>query len=97
MLKHIVCFKLTDSSAESKQKAKAILLSMKGNVPLIKNIEVGEDFLCSARSYDIILQVTLEDKESLEAYQNDKYHCDVVKTYMHANTASSIAVDYYID
>lgn len=96
MIKHIVCFKLSDSSEESKNKAKEILLSMVGNVPTIRAIEVGTDFLGSARSYDVILQVELDSKEALEEYQADKYHCDVVKTYMHANTVGSVAIDYYL-
>ena len=33
---------------------------MTGKVDLIKAIEVGTDFLGSPRSYDVILQVTLE-------------------------------------
>ncbi len=97
MIRHIVCFKLSDSSENGKNKAREVLLSMKGNVPTVKDIEVGCDFLCSNRSYDVILQVVLDDRKALEEYQTDKYHCDVVKTYMHANTVSSIAVDYDLD
>lgn len=92
MIKHIVCFKMQESSTID--KAIEILSSMKGNVPQIVEMEVGKDFLHSARSYDIILQVTLKSKEDLDSYQKDAYHCDVVKTYMHANVASSIAIDY---
>ena len=94
MIKHIVCFKLNDPSEEQKQAAKDILLSMNGNVPQIRSIEVGTDFLCSPRSYDVILQVTLDDRAALDAYQQDQYHCDVVKAYMHKNAASSVALDY---
>ena len=94
MIKHIVCFKLNDSSEEQKQAAKDILLSMDGNVPQIRSIEVGTDFLCSPRSYDVILQVTLDDRDALDAYQQDPYHCEVVKAYMHKNAASSVALDY---
>lgn len=96
MIKHIVCFKLKDNSHEKKQEAADRLLSMKGRVDLIKDIEVGIDFLGSERSYDIILQVTLENEEALEAYQNDEYHCSYVKTYMHEVRAASVAVDYVI-
>ena len=96
MIKHIVCFKLSDSSEASKIKAKEVLMSMVGNVPTIRSIEVGTDFLCSPRSYDIILQVELDDRAALDEYQADKYHCDVVKTYMHANTVGSVAIDYDI-
>ena len=94
MIKHIVCFKLNDSSEEQKQAAKDILMSMNGNVPQIRSIEVGTDFLCSPRSYDVILQVTLDDRDALDAYQQDPYHCEVVKAYMHKNAASSVALDY---
>lgn len=35
MIKHIVCFKLKDPSREECEKARDILLSMKGNVPQV--------------------------------------------------------------
>jgi len=94
MIKHIVCFKLKDNSQVAKEKARDVLMSMKGNVPLLKNIEVGIDFLGSERSYDIILEVILEDKKALEDYQKDPYHCEVVKKYMHQVREASVAVDY---
>ncbi len=94
MIKHIVCFKLANPTEELLKKTKDILLSMKGNVPMLRDIEVGVDFLHSARSYDIILQVWLDNKEDLDAYQNDPYHCSVVKTHMHSVASSSIAIDY---
>ena len=96
MIKHIVCFKLKDNSLENCEKAKEVLLSMQGNVPQLRSIEVGIDFLHSDRSYDLILQVTLDDADALAAYQNDPYHCDVVKKHMHAVCAASVAIDYEI-
>ena len=92
MIKHIVCFKLKEG--ESVDKAIEVLSSMKGNVSLIKDMEVGKDFLKSPRSFDIILQVVLESKDALDAYQVDEYHCSVVKKHMHAVVEKSIAVDY---
>ena len=97
MIKHIVCFKLNDNSDNAKAETKAILLSMAGKVPQVRKIEVGTDFLGSARSYDVILQVWLDDRASLDAYQTDEYHCSVVKKYMHAHIVSSIAIDYDIE
>lgn len=96
MIKHIVCFKLKDSSNKKKQEVKNRLMAMDGKVDLIKDIEVGTDFLGSARSYDIILQVTLENKEALELYQKDEFHCSYVKAYMHEVMDTSVAVDYEI-
>ncbi len=97
MIKHIVCFKLKDSNFESKQKAKEVLESMRGNVDLLRGLEVGVDFLGSDRSYDLILQTLFDSKEDLDAYQAHPYHCDVVKKYMHQVRSASVAVDYEID
>ena len=66
---------------------------MKGNVPLLRGIEVGVDILRSARSYDVMLEVLLDDMAALDAYQVDPYHVDVVKKHMHAVAESSIALD----
>lgn len=96
MIKHIVCFKLKDNSKEECEKAKNVLMSMDGNVDLLRGIEVGVDFLHSGRSYDVILQVILDDADALEAYQKDEYHCSVVKKHMHAVTETSVAIDYNI-
>lgn len=96
MIKHIVCFKLKDNSPAECKKAKEVLLSMQGNVPQLCDIKVGIDFLHSERSYDIILEVLLDDEAALESYQNDPYHCSVVKTHMHAVREASVAVDYII-
>ena len=94
MIKHIVCFKLKEG--EDVNKAKEVLLSMKGNVPLIRDIEVGVDILHSERSYDLILSVVLDDMKALEEYQNDPYHVSVVKTHMHKVRSASVAVDFEI-
>ena len=94
MIKHTVCFKLKDNSPEECNKAAQILRSMDGNVELMRGIEVGVDFLHSPRSYDIILQVLLDDEKALEEYQNDEYHCSVVKKHMHSVAENSVAIDF---
>ena len=94
MIKHTVCFKLKDNSPEECNKAAQILRSMDGNVELLRGIEVGVDFLHSPRSYDIILQVLLDDETALEEYQKDEYHCSVVKKHMHSVAESSVAIDF---
>ena len=93
MIKHIVCFKLKDNSDENKKETKEILMSMKDKVPMVRDIQVGVDFLKSPRSYDIILQVELDDRDTLDAYQEDPYHAGVVKKHMHEVMESSIAID----
>lgn len=96
MIKHVVCFRLTDKSEEMLDKTKRILLSMKENVPTVCDIEVGVDFLGSPRSFDIYLGVVLDSREVLDEYQNDTYHVEVVKKHMHAVAEQSIAVDFDI-
>ncbi|MGN0524148.1 MAG: Dabb family protein [Eubacterium sp.] len=96
MIKHIVCFKLADNSKEKCEKAAEVLRSMEGKVELIRDIEVGIDFLHSQRSYDVILQVVLDNEDALNLYQKDEYHCSVVKKYMHSVVETSVAVDYQI-
>ena len=97
MIKHIVCFKLKDNSDENKMAARDILMSMKDKVPMVRDIQVGVDLLKSPRSYDIILQVELDDRETLDAYQEDPYHAGVVKEHMHKVAEASIAIDYDLD
>lgn len=92
MIKHVVCFKLKEG--EDVDFAVNLLLSMKGKVEEIIDMEVGKDFLHSQRSYDIILIVTLKDREALDSYQSNHYHCEVIKTHMHKVRESSVAVDY---
>lgn len=97
MIKHIVCFKIKEEYKNRIQEAKETLLSMKDNVPLLKSIKVGVDFLHSNRSYDLILEVELENIDDLEKYQNDPYHCNVVKKLMHEIREASISIDYEED
>ena len=94
MIKHVVCFKWKDGG--KKEEAKKVLLSMEGKVPTLRGIEVGTDFLGSPRSYDVFLGVLLEDEKALDEYQNDPYHVGVVKKFMHAETESSVAVDFTV-
>ena len=96
MIKHVVCFKINNKTDELLKETKNILLSMKENVPTVREIEVGIDFLGSPRSYDVYLSVVLDSKEALDVYQNDAYHVDVVKKHMHAICESSIAIDFEI-
>ena len=74
MIKHIVCFKLKEG--ESVDKAIEVLKSMEGKVPSALKIEVGKDFLHSARSYDIILQVTINPPSS--SIPNNESHSIIV-------------------
>lgn len=94
MIRHIVCFKLAENTPSKCAEARNVLLSMRGQVPTAQRIKVFVDELHSPRSFDLMLQVDLLSFADLERYQNDPYHCNVVKTHMHAVAERSIALDF---
>ncbi len=97
MIRHVVCFKLTDNSQANCVHARDVLISMRGKVPMALRIEAYIDELHTPRSYDIILEVWLDSYEALDAYQNDPYHCNIVKKHMHSVAAASIALDFSVN
>jgi len=96
MIAHIVLFKLKEASAENVAKAKELLLSMDGKVPMLRHLEVGIDVIRSERSFDVALYTKFDSLADLQAYQVHPYHADVVASYMRANSAAVAAADYEI-
>lgn len=93
MIKHFVCIKLKDSGSDSKKAAADVILSMRGKVPSAMEVDVFTDFLCSPRSYDLLLQVLVNDRDALDEYQNDTYHCGTVKAYLAEHASSTVTID----
>ncbi len=93
MITHVVLFKLIDASQKNVEKARDVLLGMKGKIPLLRHLEVGMDVLRSARSYDIALIAQFDSIDELKAYQVHPIHLDVAK-YINSVKEASIAVDY---
>lgn len=96
MIVHIVLFKLKDPSAENAAKAKEMLLSMDGKLPMLRQLEVGTDVIRSERSYDVALYTRFDSLADLQAYQVHPYHADVVAAHMKANSAAVVSADYEI-
>ncbi|MGM9805593.1 MAG: Dabb family protein [Candidatus Aphodosoma sp.] len=96
MVKHIVCFKLAEPTEKLVGETLSVLRSMVGKVPSAVDIQAHADELHSSRSYDIILEVVVDSWDALDVYQNDPYHCNIVKKHMHAVASSSIALDFAI-
>ena len=71
MIRHVVCFKLKEGA--SAEEAKEMLLSMRGREETALSVEVGIDGLHSARSYDLILIVTLADFDSVIRWFESSY------------------------
>ena len=96
MIKHIVCYKLKDPSIEGKQKVKENFMKMKEEINLFIDLQVGLDFLQSERSYDVVLEITFKDLETMNEYQKHLYHVNVVKPFMKEARIASVSVDYEI-
>lgn len=91
MITHIVLFKLIDR--RNAEKARDVLLGMKGRIPQLRNIEAGVDVLHSERSYDLALVTKFDSLEDMKAYQAHTVHVEVQK-YMTSVRESSVTVDY---
>lgn len=94
MITHIVLFKLTDPTVENLTATKNKLLSMEGNITLLRHLEVGVDVIRSERSYDIALTTRFDSLEDLQAYQIHPYHAGEVIPHMKSVCSSIVAVDY---
>ena len=91
MLTHIVLFKLKDP--RNVQKARDVLLGMKGRIPQLRHIEAGVDVLRSERSYDLALITKFDSIDDMKTYQAHPAHVEVLK-YMTEVRESSVTVDY---
>jgi stress responsive alpha/beta barrel protein len=94
MITHIVLFKLADPTAENLATTLNKLLSMDGNIDLLRHLEAGVDVVRSERSYDIALTTRFDSLEDLQAYQIHPYHAGEVIPHMKAVCSSIAAVDY---
>lgn len=96
MFRHIVLYKLKDRSNESKRALQEKFLSMQGNVPQIRMMEVGTDGLNLARSYDVSLNMTFDDPEGFRSYKEHPFHKGVAE-YVHAVIEASVSCDFEVD
>ena len=72
MIKHIVCFKLKDNSLENCQKAKDVLMSMKGN-PVFRSYH---HVFLEATQIQIIINAINIDKFGIFLFYNYfKFFC----------------------
>ena len=94
MVKHVLFCKLDEYTPENAAALVDVFMSMKGKVPVARDVFAAADFLRSGRSYDVMLEVTLDSKEALDEYQKDEYHVNVVKAYVHQRVHQSVTVDY---
>ena len=93
MVKHIVMFKLKESSPENLDLVLSTLRGLEGKIETLRLIEVGLDCNESEGAYDIVLTTHFDDKAGLAAYVSHPNHLPVIDT-MRALCSNSIVVDY---
>jgi hypothetical protein len=92
MFTHIVFFKFKNRN-DSKEAGR-LLLSMEGNIPELRSVEVGIDVLHTERSYDLSLITKFDSLEDMEAYAVHEYHVNEVLKYLKPMIEASKAVDF---
>ena len=79
MIRHVVFFKWKPESSE-RQRKQVIeeLRALPDLIDVIREFEVGEDVLRTARAWDAAIVATFDDLEALEKYQRHDDHLAVV-------------------
>lgn len=97
MINHVVLFKLKEYPTEEKVKVinelKEMLMALKGKIPELKYIEVGENYELESKSYDLALISHFNSVEDLDVYRVHPEHKKVV-TRIGEVTEARAAVDF---
>jgi Stress responsive A/B Barrel Domain len=79
MIRHVVFFKFRPETSEHNRKeALNELRALPDKIDEIRDFEVGEDIMGSARAWDAALIATFDDLEALQKYQRHDDHLPVV-------------------
>jgi Stress responsive A/B Barrel Domain len=95
MLIHVVCFKYKaeiDGAARTQHRER---LSGLRTLDGVVELQVGEDIVRSARSYDTGLVVRFRDRAALDAYQKNERHVPISQHGV-AISDHIVAVDFEI-
>ncbi|MDF2826555.1 MAG: stress responsive barrel domain protein [Mycobacterium sp.] len=92
MIDHVIIFRADDLSEEASDE----LLEQLGRlsqVPGVLDFALGKNFGNRSRGFDYCMRITFADQASLEAYDADPLHQEVVK-YNRAVTSEHLCVDF---
>lgn len=87
----MVLFKF-DEPADAEEAVRR-LLSMKGRVASLSDVEAGVDFSRSPRSYEVGLITRHATEADLEAYRTDPIHLEVAG-FINERSSGAAAVDF---
>lgn len=96
MIKHIVFLKFKpEASAEQRREVIEELRALPAQINVIREYEVGEDVLRSARSWDAALIGTYDSLDALKTYNDHPAHVAVVQK-IRAISDGAAAVDFEV-
>lgn len=72
MIKRVSMWRLNDKDEASKMKD--ALMSMKGKVASLKDVEVGINIAAHDSAFDIVFIATFEDDNALVEFESDPLH-----------------------
>jgi len=93
MVQHLVMWKFKEDKLDQLDEAVRLLKSMVGKVEVIRELKAGRDFLRLARSFDLGLAVTFDDRHALEVYDQHPDH-QPIKRFMATVVERSVSVDF---
>ena len=79
MITNNLLIKLKERNQENAEKAKSVLLSMKGKIDVLGGLQVEIDIRHGESSYDILLITHFSSMEDMEAYLVHPVHVEVSK------------------
>ena len=78
MVKHMVAFKLKEPTRENIDAVKGIIMSMLGEIDVVRSLRVEEDFLRAPESFDLMLFAEFDNRDDLMTYAMHPYHLEFV-------------------
>lgn len=93
MITNTLLIKLKERNHENIVKARAALLSMKGEIEVLRDLQVEINIRQGDASYDILLVTKFSSMEDLDAYLIHPVHVEVSK-YIAGVLESGAAVCY---
>jgi hypothetical protein len=94
MVHHLVLFQFKEEARGHIDEAVKRFYGMVGKVEVIRSLQAGRDFLHLARSFDLGLAVTFDDRHALEVYDNHPDHVGPVKEFLKPLLERSVSVDF---
>lgn len=79
MIVNNMMLKLTKRDDETISSVKEKLLSMKGNVEVLRDVKVEQNIREGEVNYDLLVTTMFDSMEDFDIYINDPYHIQVSK------------------